>query len=59
MFITGQVARPGEYPLTASRNVMQIIALAGGLTEYADAKNIKIMRGQSPDDGVQVQLSGG
>ena len=47
VFITGQVARPGEYPLTASRNVMQIIALAGGLTEYADAKNIKIMRGQA------------
>jgi polysaccharide export outer membrane protein len=47
VFITGQVTRPGEYPLTASRNVMQIIALAGGLTEYADAKNIKIMRGQS------------
>ena len=45
VFITGQVTRPGEYPLTASRNVMQIIALAGGLTEYADAKNIKIMRG--------------
>jgi polysaccharide export outer membrane protein len=47
VFITGQVARPGEYPLTASRNVMQIIALAGGLTEYADAKNIRIMRGQA------------
>jgi len=47
VFITGQVTRPGEYPLTASRNVMQIIALAGGLTEYADAKNIKIMRGQA------------
>jgi polysaccharide export outer membrane protein len=45
VFITGQVTRPGEYPLTASRNVMQLIALAGGLTEYADAKNIKIMRG--------------
>jgi polysaccharide biosynthesis/export protein len=47
VFITGQVTRPGEYPLTASRNVMQIIALAGGLTEYADAKSIKIMRGQA------------
>ena len=45
VFITGQVTRPGEYPLTGSRTVMQVIALAGGLTEYADAKNIKIMRG--------------
>jgi polysaccharide biosynthesis/export protein len=47
VFIMGQVTRPGEYPLIASRNVMQVIALAGGLTEYADAKNIRIMRGQS------------
>lgn len=45
VFITGQVTRPGEYPLIGSRTVMQLIALAGGLTEYADAKNIKIMRG--------------
>ncbi|MGE3507414.1 MAG: polysaccharide biosynthesis/export family protein [Vicinamibacterales bacterium] len=44
VFITGQVTRPGEYPLTGTRTVMQLIALAGGLTEYADAKNIKIMR---------------
>jgi len=45
VFITGQVTRPGEYPLNAARNVTQIIALAGGLTEWADSKNITIMRG--------------
>jgi polysaccharide export outer membrane protein len=44
VFITGEVNAPGSYPLTGPRTVMQLIALAGGLTEYADKKNISIMR---------------
>jgi polysaccharide export outer membrane protein len=44
VYITGQVANPGAYPLTGPRTVMQTIALAGGLTEYADKKNITINR---------------
>ena len=44
VFITGEVAKPGAYPLTAPTTVMQLIALAGGLHEFADAKNIIIMR---------------
>lgn len=44
VFITGEVAKPGAYPLTGPRTVMQLIALAGGLTEFADAKSIAVMR---------------
>jgi polysaccharide export outer membrane protein len=44
VFITGMVATPGAYPLTAPRTVMQLIALAGGLAEYAESENITIMR---------------
>ena len=44
VFITGQVNSPGAYPLTAPRTVMQLIALAGGITEFADTENITIMR---------------
>lgn len=44
VFITGQVARPGSYPLTSPTTVLQLIALAGGLTDYADGKNIVILR---------------
>ena len=43
-FITGEVARPGAYPLASTTTVMQLIAIAGGLTEFADGKNISIMR---------------
>jgi polysaccharide biosynthesis/export protein len=44
VFITGEVATPGAYPIIGPRTVMQIIALAGGLNEYADAKSITVMR---------------
>ena len=44
VYITGMVATPGAYPLTGPRTVMQVIALAGGLTEFADKKNITILR---------------
>jgi polysaccharide export outer membrane protein len=44
VFITGNVAKPGTFPLAGDMNVVQLIALAGGLLEYADAKNIVVMR---------------
>lgn len=44
VFITGRVTTPGTYPLSGPRTVMQVIALAGGLNEYADAKNITLLR---------------
>jgi polysaccharide biosynthesis/export protein len=43
-FITGQVAHPGAFSLVGPRTVLQLIALAGGLNEYADGDNITIMR---------------
>ncbi|MGH9330886.1 MAG: polysaccharide biosynthesis/export family protein, partial [Vicinamibacterales bacterium] len=46
VFITGEVTTPGAYPLIGPRTVMQLIALAGGLTEYADGKNITVMRAE-------------
>lgn len=44
VFITGQVARPGAYPLTSPTTVLQLIAIAGGLGEFADPKKITIIR---------------
>jgi polysaccharide export outer membrane protein len=44
VFITGEVSKPGPYPLTAPTSVMQLIAMAGGLREYANSKKIVIMR---------------
>jgi polysaccharide export outer membrane protein len=44
VFITGQVAKPGPYSLMAPTTVLQLISMAGGLTEYAHGKKISIMR---------------
>ena len=51
VFITGEVAKPGAYPLASSMTVMQLIAVAGGLTEFAEGKSISVMR----VEGVQTR----
>jgi polysaccharide export outer membrane protein len=47
VFITGQVGKPGPYPLTSRLTVVQLIAMAGGLQEYAEANKIVIMRSEN------------
>jgi len=42
--IYGQVNRPGDYVVEKSISLLEFINLAGGLTEKADAKNVKISR---------------
>ena len=44
VFITGEVEKPGPYPLTAPTTVLQLISMAGGLKEYANGKKIVVMR---------------
>jgi polysaccharide biosynthesis/export protein len=44
VYILGQVAKPEAYPLIGPRTVMQLIAQAGGLMEYAKAEEITVMR---------------
>lgn len=44
VFITGAITKPGAYALTGPMTVVQLIALAGGLVEFADGEKIKIMR---------------
>lgn len=44
VYITGSVAKPGTYQLNNDLNVLQLIAVGGGLLEYADAKNISVIR---------------
>jgi polysaccharide export outer membrane protein len=50
VYIVGSVARPGTHALTGEMNVLQLIALAGGLLEYADSKNIMVMRKENGRD---------
>jgi polysaccharide biosynthesis/export protein len=44
VFVTGEVRQPGAFPLVGPRTVLQAIALAGGLNEYAKREDIQIIR---------------
>lgn len=44
IFVTGEVARPGSYVVRQPTTLMQAIALAGGLGQYASKKRIQVRR---------------
>jgi polysaccharide export outer membrane protein len=44
VYVLGQVAKPGGYPLIGPVTVLQLIAEAGGLGIYANSKEIIILR---------------
>jgi len=43
-FITGNVQKPGAYPLNTPITVLQLIATAGGLRDFVAGKNIVVLR---------------
>ena len=44
IYVTGEVARPGKYPLRSETTIVQAITLAGGFTQWADKDQIVIIR---------------
>jgi polysaccharide export outer membrane protein len=44
-FISGQVNRPGQYPLVVETHVFDALNAAGGFRDFANTKNITIIRG--------------
>lgn len=45
IFVLGQVGKPGTFPFTASMNIIEAIALAGGLKETAQGNYVIVTRG--------------
>ncbi len=46
-YVLGKVNKPGAFPIiTMETNVMQLLAMAGGLNPYASSSNILILRQQ-------------
>jgi polysaccharide export outer membrane protein len=43
--ISGEINRPGAYPLVAPTTAFEAITLAGGFRDFANKKNITILRG--------------
>jgi len=43
-YVMGNVLRPGTYPLRGETSILQALSLAGGFTQFASPKNIKLIR---------------
>ena len=44
IYVTGRVTKPGVYLINQDVDVLQALAIAGGLTPFADRDDIKILR---------------
>jgi len=44
VYVLGKVNKPGEFQIGRYVDVLQALTMAGGLTSYADANDIRIMR---------------
>ena len=44
-YVTGEVNRPGAFPLAVPTSVLEALTLCGGFREFANQKNITILRG--------------
>ena len=43
IYVTGMVTRPGAFPLRSHMTVLQALAMAGGLAEFADRGEITVL----------------
>jgi polysaccharide export outer membrane protein len=50
--VSGEVIRPGPYPLTRNQTLLQALAKAGRLTEYGDPNRVFLIRG-----GVRMEIN--
>lgn len=46
VYVTGEVTRPGAFPLLPSMTVLQALTSAGGFTQFAKTKSIYVLRMQ-------------
>ena len=51
-YVIGEVTRPGAYPVLPGMTILQAISSAGGLTQFANAKKIFLMR---DEDHIQTK----
>ena len=47
VYVTGEVTRPGAYPLLPAMTALQALTSAGGFTQFANTKKIYVLRTES------------
>lgn len=56
-FVTGEVARPGNFPLRGRVSLLQALAFAGGFTAFAEREAILLIRGDGTRSSVVIKYS--
>lgn len=54
IFVLGKVNRPGEFPINRPTDVMQALAMAGGLNTFASENGINVLRRSEAGDQVAI-----
>jgi polysaccharide export outer membrane protein len=55
--VLGEVAHPGVFTITPSTGLLQALALAGGITEYADRDRIFVLRPRPAKGLFRIRLT--
>jgi len=54
--VLGEVAHPGVFPVAPGTGVLQALALAGGVTEYADRDRVFVLRARPGKPALRIRL---
>ena len=53
IYVTGEVTRPGAFPLLANMTALQALSSSGGFTQFARSKKIYVLRTEA---GKQIKI---
>ena len=56
IYVTGEVTRPGKYPLRSYATVLQGVSLAGGFTPFASKNKMVVVRTVKGSNGEERQI---
>jgi polysaccharide biosynthesis/export protein len=56
VYVLGEVAKPGKYPLKSHTTVLQAVALASGFTIYAAKNKMRVIRNVQTEDGKSREI---
>ena len=56
IYVMGEVAKPGKYPLKSYATVLQGVSLAGGFTPFASKNRMQVMRNIEEPNGEKREL---
>jgi polysaccharide export outer membrane protein len=55
--VLGEVTHPGVFPILPGTGVLQALALAGGITEYADRDRLFVLRARPGKPALRIRLN--